>query len=595
MAEQRQHRQQPARWLPVATDRVVSLEHPCIVNNVDSGLKSLGGEHHIKHLLAPAGQRLPVALSLRPDDPLAKKVISREVAVRNVLLRVSLPRRTGRKRKRGSDQPFEFDSDADGDPNGQVQTEYSPRPLNPAELLRRLRDNADKYTIQPVGPINETHRFRALPDFQLRASTQPVMHGVGQGLVDPSIYSVKQFAQALGTTPGSNLDEEVIAPPTFTAFEQSLSYGYRQNAGVSVVRDEQSGKVKTINTQKARKRTVLAVAADVEEVPLCPPAELEPLGEQTVYLKQAVKNLSQLMDERPIVTRRVAYNLIDWGSESLFKDATQYVGFSFRSGPWRDALVRYGVDPRKDPKYRIYQTLSFQLLSKDKLVAAARRLPGGKNQWIRSERHRKDELPTHVFDGKSVTTNGKTWQICDIQEPILRGLLETDRVRTECESETWGWFYNGTMSKVRIIMRDMISLMLNGEEPDLAIYSTIATMPDIIDPISYQGCYFDRDKHPEKVAQLAVDIRTLAKTDLVMRAAKKHLVDDGSPGPWKGEWRQRPMKGTLVDTEEGALEQSDEESDAERDLDASDEDKEHEGEGEGEGETEVGGDSEIGD
>lgn len=129
-------------------------------------------------------------------------------------------------------------------------------------------------------------------------------------------------------------------------------------------------------------------------------------------------------------------NLADWGSESLFKEATQYVGFSFKSGPWRDALVKYGVDPRKDPKYRVYQTLSFQLMSKDKMLAAAKKMPDGKNTWIRSERYRKDQQPTHpshVFDGKGITTNGKTWQMCDIQEPLIKGMLETDNLRSSCD------------------------------------------------------------------------------------------------------------------------------------------------------------------
>lgn len=43
-------RQQPADWLDVPSEHVVSLEHPCIVNNIDKGLKSIGGEHNVKHV-----------------------------------------------------------------------------------------------------------------------------------------------------------------------------------------------------------------------------------------------------------------------------------------------------------------------------------------------------------------------------------------------------------------------------------------------------------------------------------------------------------------------------------------------------------------
>lgn len=50
--------------LPIPPNRIISIEHPCIVRNLDKGLTSLGGEPRIKHvsaqtrrscLLTPAG------------------------------------------------------------------------------------------------------------------------------------------------------------------------------------------------------------------------------------------------------------------------------------------------------------------------------------------------------------------------------------------------------------------------------------------------------------------------------------------------------------------------------------------------------------
>jgi general transcription factor 3C polypeptide 5 (transcription factor C subunit 1) len=231
-------------------------------------------------------------------------------------------------------------------------------------------------------------------------------------------------------TPGRPANEELIAPPNFTSFAQSLNYLYKQNPGVTHLTDAQ-GRVKTINTQAPKKRQVLSVAADVEDIPTAPPKGLPALADQSEALKQCVKNLSDLLQTRPAVTRRVACNLVDWGNEALFKEATQYVGYSFKSGPFRDTLVKYGIDPRTDPKYRCYQTFSFQLIAKDRVVAAAKKMRDGKNQWIRSDRYKKDEEPSHVFDGKGVTTNGKTWQACDIKEPILANLLATGNVRSE--------------------------------------------------------------------------------------------------------------------------------------------------------------------
>jgi len=41
---------QPAEWLPLPQDRIVTVEHPCIVKNIDNALHSLGGENHIKNV-----------------------------------------------------------------------------------------------------------------------------------------------------------------------------------------------------------------------------------------------------------------------------------------------------------------------------------------------------------------------------------------------------------------------------------------------------------------------------------------------------------------------------------------------------------------
>jgi general transcription factor 3C polypeptide 5 (transcription factor C subunit 1) len=108
--------------------------------------------------------------------------------VQNVLLRVTVPKRTGRKRKRGSDHPFEFHGDKDE--ASESDTEHATTiPMTAEQLRRRLVDNMDTYTTQPVATIKQTHRFRALPDFQLRAGSQPVMKQIGKTLVNPTCES----------------------------------------------------------------------------------------------------------------------------------------------------------------------------------------------------------------------------------------------------------------------------------------------------------------------------------------------------------------------------------------------------------------------
>lgn len=116
--------------------------------------------------------------------------------VQNLLLRVTVPKRTGRKRKRGSNDDFEFHRDR----NETSEDDTMSIPLTAEQLRRRLIDNADTYTTQPVATIKQTHRFRALPDFQLRAGSQPVMKQIGKSLVNPTCehyFNINTFDRGL--------------------------------------------------------------------------------------------------------------------------------------------------------------------------------------------------------------------------------------------------------------------------------------------------------------------------------------------------------------------------------------------------------------
>lgn len=70
----------------------------------------------------------------------------------NVLLQVTVPKRTGRKRKRGSSEAFTWHGDRHEAEGIAVAT--------PEAQLRSLQDNADNFAVRAVGVVEETHRFR---------------------------------------------------------------------------------------------------------------------------------------------------------------------------------------------------------------------------------------------------------------------------------------------------------------------------------------------------------------------------------------------------------------------------------------------------
>ncbi|GAB7342835.1 hypothetical protein MBLNU457_g0962t1 [Dothideomycetes sp. NU457] len=544
----------------VPQDRIVCIEHPCVIKDIDNGVKSLGGEQQLQKLLLPPGETPAAIVSLRPQDPFAKKLVAREAYVNNVLLRVVVPRKTGRKRKRGSNDPFTYEG---------TEMDRNERPLTGPELLQSIRNNKDNYSIEPVGIIHETHRFHSLPDFQMQAGNVPVFRHIANNLLDPNIEGVKNFKIDTAINPTKR--PHIVAPPQFTQIGQPISYQYEQNPAVTTITNEKGKKI-TINRQKKVARSVYAIASDNASVPIGPPDSLQRLEDANKYMQQAVKNLKALLEERPIVTRRAAYNLCDFGSESLFKDATQYACYSFRSGPWKDALVKYGLDPRKDPIYRKYQTLNFQLNSRDGSSATSTKRTRGGGAWSRTERVQKDvpsdgRPPSHIFDGEHVSTNGKMWQVCDLTEPSLSDLLSTQSLRETCDTFQTGWYHNGTWCIARIIMRDQTRILLSGSkisDDDREAYRACTT--DIPDELgsdeSFKATYLtDVNGSPsDKVQALSTSIRQMAKSDLSIKAKSLEVAAQS------GEDKSRKGNEGADEDEEGDDDDDDADGDAIDDI-----------------------------
>lgn len=100
-------------------------------------------------------------LYLNPESPFCPSIMSHNARSHNVVLKVTVPKRTGRKRKRGSDDAWQGDVDL-GDPSEVCSIA---RLDEPKVLRRKLADNADGYRVEAVGVIKHTHRFRGLADF----------------------------------------------------------------------------------------------------------------------------------------------------------------------------------------------------------------------------------------------------------------------------------------------------------------------------------------------------------------------------------------------------------------------------------------------
>lgn len=158
-----------APFYAVPPRQLVSVEHPGVVRNIDNAIDTLQGDLGIKsvramdrnplkmnltnssQILNPVKDDQQANLVLRPRDAMARAVQSTHVPSNNVLLKVTVPKRTGRKRKLGSNEPF-LDA-TEPEATGPVRR-------TARDLLRSLSDNPSKYRIEPVGSIEHTHVFR---------------------------------------------------------------------------------------------------------------------------------------------------------------------------------------------------------------------------------------------------------------------------------------------------------------------------------------------------------------------------------------------------------------------------------------------------
>ena len=103
-----------------------------------------------------------------------------------ILLKITVPKRTGRKRKRGSDEPFSGDGDLPpgSTRNGTVtQVASLGRRDKPASILRKMQDNAEKYHVEAVGVVKDTYRYRGLADFQFATTNAPFLTKVADHLL----------------------------------------------------------------------------------------------------------------------------------------------------------------------------------------------------------------------------------------------------------------------------------------------------------------------------------------------------------------------------------------------------------------------------
>ncbi|KAI3551096.1 hypothetical protein CABS01_11370 [Colletotrichum abscissum] len=461
---------------PIPKRTMGAVEIPMIVMNLDRTEKAFGNVSSFQNILD--SERNTIPFYLNPESPFRRPIMSHSATSHNVVLKVMVPKRTGRKRKRGSDGPWEGEVDMRDVPRASPGAEpiYSRSRLdNPKLLRRKMRDNVDRYSVEAVGVIKHTHRFRGMADFHWGLEQSPFISRFMNQVMPGDITKMRDFKFIDGVDKGPNVD--IVPPPVWTPMTLPFIYNYSQNPYVRTELD-QTGQAQLINTQLP---TLIGyfLKADQYPIPAGPQTPYDGSDEEVTY---CIARMLEAMEERPIWTRRSLMNKL--GSvvrnANVMKRCVGYVGYQFRGGPWRDAIIKYGVDPRTDPSFRTYQTMIFNM----------RKLQAGHigETWhairsLRTEQRQPqgDNHESHVFDGKSYWTDGKVWQICDITDPLIANIFATAPQRPEVDIYNSGWYHQGTWAKVKGIMKTkMIAIQFGRKLTDddfAGIYDVRDTTP----------------------------------------------------------------------------------------------------------------------
>ena len=201
------------------------------------------------------------------------------------------------------------------------------------------------------------------------------------------------------------------------------------------------------------------LATESFQVPTCSQITAKEVGVPVAY----VESLKSLFERRPIWTKTalVCQMLQETPTSPLVKDnkilqkILPIVAFNFTKGPWRRCWVRYGYNPIVQVESKAFQVVMLRntFLSFD-------------DEACQSESILPDSFPccpatrAHIFDGKSLSKNLSTFQMCDLEEPACKLLVECTEIVRQVPTIRDGWYPDGFVERVRQVISFKIDFLL---------------------------------------------------------------------------------------------------------------------------------------
>lgn len=363
-----------------AQKRLILIEYPGVVKNVDKMLETLGGMANLKKVFSNSSLRLQ--LKFRPNDPFA------HCAIADKLQTNSLWVRTSKKRLTYADGSTEIKYETSI--VGVIEATYRFQTLADFQWLPLERTHFDaKATLDKIVTFEKSPTLNFdVNNIEMREESDPQNDPQQDDQVDDQADNElrkrsQQLLEKSSTQPATyrsifkqvyphdpldgkvrKLDADAplfIMPMIFSRFDSPSDYYYKSDPKPKKKRSKEEEEQPPKNNpstisfnRKSRSKYVYLVTFQED-----PPSErIEPQTDANMD-QQLLAKLKENFEERPIWSKtELAYRhqlrRID------LKFYLPLVAYYYVNGPFRGQWVRFGFNPKEDPSSRFYQTLDLR-------------------------------------------------------------------------------------------------------------------------------------------------------------------------------------------------------------------------------------------
>lgn len=456
-----------AQEQPLPATQFFSVEYPGYVqpSSVHIALRNLGGPSSLENAFKRGAAKNEglLELNFRPGNPFAHPIPGDIVNTSNILFKVTKRKR----RKVDSDKsPDAFDGD---------------------------------YTVEAMGVILKTARFRSVADYQFQPDMSDPVAQLRIAMDRMNVDAIRRYTipdekEAYSLSPGGSihpgldpqLTEEIdqtLSRSNLRLFPPSLfsrqgipqNYNFKANPASMVTTsvDEDTGRERKrlINKGRWKGYGPATVSFGDSSVPQNPPSGL--LQARNTIKQDLLDQVVHLLEQRPVWTRAALYNQFNSAEVREIHNSKLILPlacYMFQDGPWRDTLVRFSYDPRKDPTARFYQRVYFRNANHpmSRTSVVTRRQEGRSVAAYISRSMEQEETAgieqrkSHIFDGQTITKETAAFQLCDIIDPMLKVMIEREEDLRETCDERDGWYSAHALERIKTVLRHKFFSLLQG-------------------------------------------------------------------------------------------------------------------------------------